>query len=71
MISLSSCYSDAVGSQGGSRSPHSYARGAAAVIATETSITDTYATRLLARLYGTLAQTAARTSSPPCPMRAV
>ena len=31
-------------------------RGAAAVIATETSITDTYATRLLARVYGTLAQ---------------
>ena len=31
-------------------------RGAAAVIATETSITDTYATRLLARVYGTLAR---------------
>ena len=31
-------------------------RGAAAVIATETSITDLYATRLLARLYGALAQ---------------
>lgn len=31
-------------------------RGAAAVIATETSITDMYATKLLARVYGTLAR---------------
>ena len=31
-------------------------RGAAAVIATETAITDVYATRLLARVYGTLAR---------------
>ncbi len=35
--------------------------GAAAVIATETSVTDIYATRLLARVYGTLARPATPT----------
>ena len=58
VITLAACYTDAAGSDdGGSFAAQLCARGAAAVIATETSITDTYATRLLARLYGTLART--------------
>ena len=57
VISLAACYTDAAASQDGiSFAARVCARGAAAVIATETSITDTYATRLLARLYGTLAR---------------
>jgi len=57
VITLSACYTDAAVSQ----SETSFAarlcqRGATAVIATETSITDSYATRLLARVYGTLAR---------------
>ena len=57
VITLSACYTDAAASQDGvSFAAWLCQRGAAAVIATETSITDTYATRLLARLYGTLAQ---------------
>ena len=57
MITLSACYTDAAGAQdGASFAAQLCQRGAAAVIATETSITDTYATRLLARVYGTLAQ---------------
>jgi hypothetical protein len=57
VITLSACYTDAAASQDGvSFAARLCQRGAAAVIATETSITDTYATRLLARLYGTLAQ---------------
>jgi tetratricopeptide (TPR) repeat protein len=57
VITLSACYSDAAGSEGGSSfAAQLCASGAAAVIATETSVTDTYATRLLARVYGTLAQ---------------
>ena len=57
VVTLSACYTDAAGSQGGaSFAARLCARGAAAVIATETSITDRYATRLLARVYGTLAQ---------------
>ena len=57
VITLSACYTDAAASQGGaSFAARLCQRGAAAVIATETSITDTYATRLLARVYGTLAQ---------------
>ena len=57
VISLAACYTDAAASQDGvSFAARLCARGAAAVIATETSITDTYATRLLARLYGTLAR---------------
>jgi hypothetical protein len=58
VITLAACYTDAVGSDDGiSFAAQLCQRGAAAVIATETSITDTYATRLLARLYGTLART--------------
>ena len=57
VITLSACYTDAAGSQGGtSFAGRLCQRGAAAVIATETSITDLYATRLLARVYGALAQ---------------
>ena len=58
VVTLSACYTDAAGSQGGaSFAARLCQRGAAAVIATETSVTDTYATRLLARVYGTLART--------------
>jgi tetratricopeptide (TPR) repeat protein len=57
VITLSACYTDAAASQDSiSFMARLCQRGAAAVIATETSITDTYATRLLARVYGTLAQ---------------
>jgi len=57
VITLSACYTDAAASQDSiSFAARLCQRGAAAVIATETSITDTYATRLLARLYGALAQ---------------
>ena len=57
VITLAACYTGAAASQdGASFAAQLCARGAAAVIATETSITDTYATRLLARLYGTLAR---------------
>ena len=57
VITLAACYTDAAASEDGvSFAARLCARGAAAVIATETSITDTYATRLLARLYGTLAR---------------
>ena len=58
VITLSACYTDAAGSQDGvSFAARLCQRGAAAVIATETSITDAYATRLLARVYGALART--------------
>ena len=57
VITLSACYTDAAASEDGTSFAAQLCRhGAAAVIATETSITDTYATRLLARVYGTLAQ---------------
>jgi tetratricopeptide (TPR) repeat protein len=57
VITLSACYTDAAGSADGvSFAARLCQRGAAAVIATETSITDRYATRLLARVYGALAQ---------------
>ena len=56
VITLSACYTDAAGSEGGdSFAARLCQRGAAAVIATETSITDLYATRLLAQVYGALA----------------
>jgi hypothetical protein len=59
VITLSACYTDAAAGQDGtSFAARLCQRGAAAVIATETSITDSYATRLLARVYGTLAQAA-------------
>lgn len=59
VITLSACYTDVGASEdGASFAARLCQRGAAAVIATETSITDTYATRLLARVYGALAQSA-------------
>ena len=57
VVVLAACYTDAAGSEGGaSFAARLCQRGAVAVIATETSITDRYATRLLARVYGALAQ---------------
>ena len=57
VITLSACYTDAAAGQDGvSFAARLCQRGAVAVIATETSVTDVYATRLLARLYGALAQ---------------
>ena len=57
VITLAACYTGAAASEdGASFAAQLCERGAAAVIATETSITDTYATRLLARVYGTLAR---------------
>jgi tetratricopeptide (TPR) repeat protein len=56
-ITLSACYTDAAASEDGtSFAARLCQRGACAVVATETSISDMYATRLLARVYGTLAQ---------------
>jgi tetratricopeptide (TPR) repeat protein len=57
VITLSACYTNtAVGITSNSFAAKVCQRGAAAVIATETSITDTYATKLFARVYSTLAQ---------------
>ena len=57
VITLSACYTaGAAGEDGTFFADRLCQRGAAAAIVTETSITDTYATRLLARVYGTLAQ---------------
>jgi tetratricopeptide (TPR) repeat protein len=58
VISLSACYTHATAAADAPSFAAELARhGASAVIATETSVTDTYATRLLARVYGTLART--------------
>ena len=59
VVVLSACYTDAASSidGGASFAAALCARGAAAVIGTETSVTDVYATRLLARLYSRLART--------------
>jgi tetratricopeptide (TPR) repeat protein len=56
VVSLATCYSD-VGSALGEPSfaARLIERGARAVVATETSVSDLYATRLFARLYGELA----------------
>ena len=57
VITLAACYTGAAASEdGASFAAQLCERGAAAVIATESSITDTYATRLLARVYGALAR---------------
>jgi hypothetical protein len=59
VIALAACYTDATAAAG---APSFAARlcqqGAAVVVATETSVTDIYATRVFARLYGLLAQAA-------------
>jgi len=57
VITLSACHTDAAAAgEAASFAAALCARGAAAVIGTEASVTDTYATRLFARLYGRLAQ---------------
>ena len=57
VITLSACYTDAAAAGGASSFAAALGRhGACAVIGTETSVTDVYATRLFARLYGRLAQ---------------
>lgn len=55
VVTLSACYTDAAGGDGASFASRLCEQGAVAVIATETSVTDTYATKLLARVYATLA----------------
>ncbi len=58
VITLSACYTDATADDDAASFAAALgAHGAAAVIGTETSVTDTYATRLFARLYGRLART--------------
>jgi CHAT domain len=57
VITLSACYTDAAAAADASSFAAALGRhGACAVIGTETSVTDVYATRLFARLYGRLAQ---------------
>jgi len=56
VITLSACSTDAAAGDGPSFAARLCQRGAAAVIATETSVTDTYTTRLLAHVYAKLAQ---------------
>jgi tetratricopeptide (TPR) repeat protein len=58
VITLSACYTDAAAADGAASFAAELARrGVSAVIGTETSVTDIYATRLLARVYATLART--------------
>ena len=60
VITLSACYTDATAAADAPSFAAELARhGASAVIGTETSVTDIYATRLFARLYGTLARAGA------------
>ena len=57
VIALAACYTDVPAGDGvASFASQLAARGAAAVIATETSVTDRYATRLFARVYAELAR---------------
>ena len=57
MIALAACYTDAIAAEGGPSFANQLCQhGAAVVIGTETSVTDRYATRVFARLYGRLAQ---------------
>ena len=58
VVTLSACHTDTASQDGASFAARLCQHGAAAVIATEASITDAYATRLLARVYGALAQAA-------------
>ncbi|MEU8285164.1 tetratricopeptide repeat protein, partial [Micromonospora sp. NPDC048905] len=59
VISLAACYTDADGEDGaGSFAARMARRGAGAVIATQTSVTDAYATRLFAAVYAELAASA-------------
>ncbi|MDG4831811.1 tetratricopeptide repeat protein [Solwaraspora sp. WMMD1047] len=59
VISLAACYTDVAGEeQGSSYAARLVESGAGAVIATQTSVTDAYATRLFARVYAELARSA-------------
>jgi tetratricopeptide (TPR) repeat protein len=59
VVTLTACFTDAAASANSASFAATLCeRGAAAVIATETSVTDRYATMLLARVYGALAQSA-------------
>ncbi|MFI7594448.1 tetratricopeptide repeat protein [Micromonospora sp. NPDC049359] len=59
VISLAACYTDVDGEDGaGSFAARLARRGAGAVIATQTSVTDVYATRLFAAVYAELAASA-------------
>jgi tetratricopeptide (TPR) repeat protein len=56
VISLAACYTDAEGEDGaGSFAAQLAERGVGAIVATQTSVTDVYATRLFARVYAELA----------------
>lgn len=59
VIALAACYTDAAAAHGApSFAARLCQRGAAVVIATETSVTDVYATRVFTRVYGLLAHAA-------------
>ncbi len=56
VVALAACYSNVAAAVGGpSFATRLLERGASAVVATETSVTDLYATRVFARVYGQLA----------------
>ena len=55
VIALSACYSDAAAAGDSSFAAALIGLGAAVVIGTETAVTDIYATRVFARIYGELA----------------
>ncbi|HZN18199.1 MAG TPA: tetratricopeptide repeat protein [Micromonosporaceae bacterium] len=57
VVALAACYTDTPDADGVSFAGRLLARGAAAVIGTETSVTDRYATSLFARVYTQLAET--------------
>ncbi|HET8682741.1 MAG TPA: CHAT domain-containing protein, partial [Micromonosporaceae bacterium] len=57
VVALAACYTDTPDADGVSFAGRLLARGAAAVVGTETSVTDRYATSLFARVYTGLAET--------------
>jgi len=58
VVALAACYTNVADADGGpSFAARLLERGAAVVIASETSVTDDYATRVFARIYGRLADT--------------
>src|SRR5262249_59499167 len=59
VVSLAACHTDAAPAGGRSFAADLLAHGAAAVIGTETAVTDRYATRGFARVYTELAHAAA------------
>src|SRR5262249_29744756 len=58
LVSLAACHTDAAPASGTSFAADLLAHGAAAVIGTETAVTDRYATRVFARVYTELARAA-------------